>query len=369
MSWKLCQEDLRCLAEGAAFLGTGGGGDPYIGRLIAEQAINEHGAPVMLEPSELEDDMTVFSIAGFGAPTVQMEKLIQGEEVLFALDKLEKITGRRVDALIPAEIGGGNSMAPIMVAATRGIPVVDADGMGRAFPELQMNNFSASGIRVTPLVVVDEHLNYAVVEAGTDKFAEDMVRALAIKMGLRVFIAGFPMTGRQVKQAAISGTLGIALEIGRTLRDARSNGDPVSALVEYLRTTSYYSYAKMAFDGKITDLERETANGFSIGKCRLTALGDENSKAEVSFQNENLLLRVDGQLRAIVPDLICIVDRETGAPVPTQALRYGQRVKIIIMSAPPQLREDRNQDVFGPQEFGLSELFVPVEKLGNDAIL
>ncbi len=169
MSWKLTIEDLECLAEGAAFLGTGGGGDPYIGRLIVQQAIEEHGSPTLLDPSEINDNMNVFSIAGFGAPTVQMEKLIHGDEVMFALSKLEQITGRNVDALIPAEIGGGNSMTPIMVAATRGIPVIDGDGMGRAFPELQMNNFSALGVRATPLVVVDEHLNYAVIEAETDK--------------------------------------------------------------------------------------------------------------------------------------------------------------------------------------------------------
>ena len=40
-------EDLRDLARGAAVLGTGGGGDPYVGRLLAQQAIRRHG-PVTL---------------------------------------------------------------------------------------------------------------------------------------------------------------------------------------------------------------------------------------------------------------------------------------------------------------------------------
>jgi DUF917 family protein len=363
MSWKLAIEDLECLAEGAAFLGTGGGGDPYIGKLIVEAAIEQHGSPTLLDPSELDDDMNVFSIAGFGAPTVQMEKLIHGDEVMFALAKLEEITGRKVDAIIPAEIGGGNSMTPIMVAATKGVPVVDGDGMGRAFPELQMNNFSANGLRATPLVVVDEHLNYEVVEADDDKSAEDKTRALAIKMGLRVFIAGFPMTGKQVKETAIAGTLKIALEIGQTLKAARSKTDPVNALIAYLRTTPYYNQAHILFDGKIADLARDTARGFSIGHCKLAALGDDQGEAEVIFQNEHLSVRVNGQLRAIVPDLICIVDRETGAPITTQALRYGQRVKVVAMSAPPQLRAEKSRDFFGPKCFGLEDPFTPVEAL------
>lgn len=365
MSWKLAIEDLECLAEGAAFLGTGGGGDPYIGRLIVQAAIEKHGSPTLLPPEELDDDMNVVSIAGFGAPTVQMEKLIHGDEVIFALEKLEEITGRKADAIIPAEIGGGNSMTPIMVAATRGLPAVDADGMGRAFPELQMNNFSANGLRATPIVVVDEHLNHHLVEAENDKEAEGKTRALAIKMGLRVFIAGFSMSGREVKKSAIGGTLRIALEIGRTLKQARAKQDPVAALVNYLRTTPYYNHAEVVFDGKIADLVRDTAGGFSVGHCHLSALGGEPSTAEVVFQNEHLSVRVDGQLKAIVPDLICIVDRETGAPIPTQALRYGQRVKVIAMSAPPQLRAESARDFFGPACFGLKDPFIPVEDLNK----
>ncbi len=96
-----------------------------------------------------------------------------------------------------------------------------------------------------------------------------MTRALAIKMGLRVFIAGFPMTGRQVKDTAIAGTLRIALEIGQTLKNARSKQDPVDALVNYLRTTSYYHHVKVVFDGKIYDLERNMAAGFSVGPLPL----------------------------------------------------------------------------------------------------
>ena len=36
-------EQLDNLAFGAAVLGTGGGGNPYVGTLLARQAIEEHG--------------------------------------------------------------------------------------------------------------------------------------------------------------------------------------------------------------------------------------------------------------------------------------------------------------------------------------
>ena len=35
--------DLDDIATGGAILGTGGGGDPYIGKLMAQEAIRRHG--------------------------------------------------------------------------------------------------------------------------------------------------------------------------------------------------------------------------------------------------------------------------------------------------------------------------------------
>jgi len=54
----------------------------------------------------------------------------------------------------------------------------------------------------------------------------------------------------------------------------------------------------------------------------------------IDFQNENLIARQQGsdggeRILAVVPDLICIVDSETAAPVTTEVLRYGLRVTVL----------------------------------------
>lgn len=362
MSLEITVESLEDLARGAAFLGTGGGGDPYIGRLYTQEAVRKYGAPRILPLAEVHDDMRIASIAGFGAPTVQVEKLIRGDEVEFAFRRLQKMLDG-IDAILPAEIGGSNSMLPLMLGARLGLPVIDADGMGRAFPELQMNSLSVNGMRATPLVVADEHLNYAIVDAVDDRTAERLTRALAIEMGLRVFIACFPGTGRQVKQAAIGATLSAALGIGQAIARGRRDGAPVQSLVEYLCGSEPYRYARLLFEGKIVDLERNTAAGFSSGLCRLEALEESASRAEIVFQNENLVVRVNGRMRAIVPDLICIVDRETAEPIPTHALRYGQRVSVLGLRAPTQMRTEAALNCFGPAAFRLPEPFVPIEQI------
>ena len=357
--------DLEDLAQGAAFLGTGGGGDPYIGWLMAKHAIEEFGAPEIIEVDELDDDATVLPAAMLGAPTVLVEKAASGEDIDYSIERLAQIVGRRPDAICPLEIGGINSMIPVVAAARLGLPLVNCDGMGRAFPELQMVTFGVYGVSVTPAVIVDEHLETVIVETNDGKRAEDLIRAVAIQMGLSVMISCYPMTGSQVKNYGVKGTLTLALGVGRAISRGRMEGEPIDTLLAYLRSTEYYNHCKVLFDGKITDLRRETAKGFSMGHCELDALDGSGQHMNILFQNENLVARIDGKTVAVVPDLICIVDRETGRPVTVEAMKYGQRVKVIGTSAAPIMRRPECLAVFGPQAFSLEEDFIPIEKLGR----
>ena len=51
---------------------------------------------------------------------------------------------------MPIEAGGVNSLLPLALAARLGLPVIDADGMGRAFPELQMVTFHSGRCSCNP---------------------------------------------------------------------------------------------------------------------------------------------------------------------------------------------------------------------------
>src|SRR3712207_8680713 len=55
---------------GAAILGTGGGGDPFIGKVMAQQAMEEEGPVLLMDPDELDDGALVLPTAMMGAPTV-----------------------------------------------------------------------------------------------------------------------------------------------------------------------------------------------------------------------------------------------------------------------------------------------------------
>ena len=358
---------LEDFARGAAFLGTGGGGDPYIGRLCCAHAIEQYGAPQLLPLEALADEANVFSVAGMGAPTVLVEKLFSLEEAHLAVAKLEQFLGRRADAIIAAESGGINATLPVAYAAMRHLPIVDADGMGRAFPSIQMVSFNVYGVACTPMVIANEHGESVIIETGGALAAEEIGRSLVVQMGGSAMLSCYPMTGAEAKRTAVAATLSAAHGIGRAIAAGRRAARPVTALVEYLRTTTYYRHAYLLFDGKIIDVQRETTRGWVLGRCVLESLQDGGERLEIQFQNENLCAHRNGRPIAMVPDLIVVVDRETAEPITTEGLRYGQRVCILGVSAPPTMRTPEALAVFGPQAFDLAHPFTPIETLAATA--
>jgi hypothetical protein len=361
---ELRSADLEDFARGAAFLGTGGGGDPYVGRLLVQQELEQLRTLTVIDPSELADDALVIPVATMGAPSVSVERFPRVESILAALHTMEEKLGRKATAVMPIEVGGINSTLPLVVAARTGLPVVDADGMGRAFPELQMMTFGIYGCPAAPVVLTDDHENSVVVQTRNNRHAEKLARSVVVAMGGGAHIALYPMSGRQVKQTAVWNTLGLALDIGRAIGAARRDKtDPVEGVLDYFRTGPQRRVCRVLFSGKITDLVRETRAGFSVGKATLEGIGATTGHFEVTFQNENLAARRDGRVVAQVPDLICILDSETAEPVTTEALKYGQRVKVVGVSVPPIMRSEAALRTFGPVAFGLAEPYVPLEDI------
>src|SRR5205809_199090 len=191
---KVVESDLEDLAVGAAVLGTGGGGDPYIGKLLAQQAIREHGPVALVDVAEVPDDALVVPSAMMGAPTVMVEKLPSGDEIIRAFKMLEEYIGRQITHTVSIEAGGLNSTTPFSVAAQMKIPLVDADGMGRAFPEIQMVMPTMFGISATPMALADEKGNTALITTIDNRWTERFARSITVDMGATAMIALYTMS-------------------------------------------------------------------------------------------------------------------------------------------------------------------------------
>ncbi|MBB4633747.1 DUF917 domain-containing protein [Sphingosinicella soli] len=354
--------DVADIATGAALLGAGGGGDPYIGRLMVEEAIRAFGPVQLVDVDSVPDEALIVPTAMMGAPSVMVEKLPNGAEAEIALEAVETAVGKRAHAIIAPEIGGLNAMLPIVLAARRGLPLVDGDGMGRAFPELPMVTFNIFGQSISPLAISDELGNCVTVRTVDVDSAERLGRQIVVAMGAAAQICCYPMTGAEAKRSAVRGTVRLAWEIGRLLRVAREQmADPFEALLTYLPTTDYYKHCRSLFDGRIVDLRREIAQGFTVGTVEIE--NTAQARISIQFRNEYLVARQAGKAIVIVPDLIAILDSETASPITAEALKYGQRVRVIGISAPPILRSEAALRVVGPQAFGFTDPFQPIEEM------
>jgi hypothetical protein len=355
MNCKIGINQVDEIAIGATLLGTGGGGDPYIGKLMAKMAIEQYGEINLINIEDVPNDALVVPVAFFGAPLVISEKLANGNEAITVFEALEKYLGKKIYATMPIEAGGINSMAPLALAAQKKIPVVDADGMGRAFPSLQMVIPTLHGIAAGPIAQVDEKGNTNIYNPISNKWGEVFLGSTVLPMGGSCVIACYPMTGKQLRKAVIPNVVSYCLEIGKKLTEAKNgDGDMVQAVLEAAK-------AKLLFQGKITDVSRTMNGRHQLGTITVEGLKDfQNKEMFVDFQNEFLIAKTKDTIFATTPDLISVIDTETGMAITTEALRYGQRVTVLAMPCNKQWKTKEGLELAGPKVFGYDVPFVAI---------
>ncbi|CAH0528990.1 DUF917 domain-containing protein [Vibrio hippocampi] len=358
------------IALGATVLGTGGGGDPYSGALMAKAAINNATKPVeLLALEQVEDDWLTVPSSMIGAPTVAIEKINSQSQMLVAFEAMEQTLNEQIQATFPIEVGGFNSLIPILVAAQKGIPVVDCDAMGRAFPESQMVTFFLDDLPSAPNTLADEKGNVVVLHPIDGVWSERFARPITEQMGGSAAMCDYPMKGINLKRSALPATLTKAMQIGAAIRQANETGaNAVEAVMDIVAGHRLIS-------GKIMDIDRNTSGGFVTGGLRIDKLNTSTHQQPdsifVHFQNELLVAHCgelasdmsQASLLAATPDLISILDHETGHPITTEQLRYGQRVDVIAYPCDQKWRTPKGIEVAGPGYFGYPVEFVAIEKL------
>ncbi|WP_028936284.1 DUF917 domain-containing protein [Pseudonocardia spinosispora] len=350
---QITTEDIAHVTLGATLLGTGGGGDPYIGALMARQAIERFGPVDVVDAADLDPDGLVVAVAIVGAPTVIIERVPAGAEFVESLRAMGRYLGRDPVAIMPIEVGGMNTLIPMATAAEVGLPLIDADGMGRAFPEIGMTVFTLAGLPATPITVSDEKGNLGIFETVDNRTAEILGRTAVVQLGMANAVSQYPMTARQCVDSAIHGSLSYCTELGRMLASAR-DGSP-SALDELLD----FAGGRRIFNGKITDIDRRATDGFTRGTCDIEHFDDPLRSMRLLIQNELLVAIDNGTPVLTPPDLICVLDHENAQPITTETLAYGQRVDVIALPAARQWHRDGFLDVVGPRAFGYDLDYVP----------
>jgi DUF917 family protein len=342
---ELSVDDIEALAVGAWILGTGGGGSPYHGLLNMRRLYREGFRVSLIEPTELDDEDDIAVVSNMGAPLVTQERLTDSRLIARAVEVMQDYIGHKFRAVMPVEIGGGNSIQALMAAAHLRIPVVDADAMGRAFPEAQMTTFAVGDLAPAPLSSVDPRGNEVIVTRAADwKWMERTSRKVCTEFGSVASTCKAPRRGAEVKRWGIPGTTSQAIRLGRVVMAAnRRHDDPIDAILAAER-------GKRLFAGKVTEVERRTTEGFLRGRAVIQ--GKAKDEIQINFQNEWALVWRDGQPLAMTPELICVLDSDTGEAIGTEMVRYGQRVTAIVLPSPDIFLTPRGLEHVGPRAFG-----------------
>ncbi|MEV3985083.1 DUF917 domain-containing protein [Nonomuraea sp. NPDC049758] len=317
---------LPAFARGCAVLGSGGGGPVTIARAAALQALEDHGPVRVVQPAELDPELLVMPVGTAGSSAVMSERVGGTDEPVYLRDKIEELYGAPVGAVLASEIGGANGCLAVAWAARVGLPLVDADGMSRAFPRMDQTVMQLRGIAPTPAVLCDERGRTVVVDRVTGSWLERLVRASLEAFGGQVATSEYIMRGDQVAGATALGSVTRAVRLGTRLPDPLVTG-------------------KVA----------ETA-----GSILVEGLGyDQGRLVRVQAGSEFLAVVEDGVPLAVVPDVIAMLDTRTGEVVQAEQVRYGLRVSMVRVPCDPVWHTPEGLRLAGPAAFGLTGLPAP----------
>ncbi len=364
--------DQDALLRGLELMGTGGGGTVEFGRAIMDNDFRRGRSYTLVGLDEVPPDALVVSGGIMGSvkelddtsPAEIVQNWEDSFEALSALEAMERHLGRKVDYLIPFELGGLNTPVILSLGSRAGIPVVDADGVGRAAPETQMTSFIGHGVQLTPMPLVDQTGNTVVVQKAQSPFFPDEVgRFIVARAGGMGANAHYPMSGAEMARAAIPGTISFSLRLGRKLERITDPEAVSSLLADELN-------GQACFTGRAEELHEVEATGFFVQRALLKGTGRyAGHSMELLIKNEFMMASLDGQVGCVFPDLILVVN-DRGRGTMSAELARGDLVHIVVAPCHPRLRQAAKsalgKEALSPARFGAEGVsYRPVEELSR----
>ncbi|WP_285748463.1 DUF917 domain-containing protein [Lentzea sp. NBRC 105346] len=344
-------DDVDRLAVGVIMLGSGGGGgeqDVHVVTTMLRHAIRTNGPVRVLDVEEIDPDALGVRAGLIGAPTVMIEKLPSGNEAAEALRAVRPEGEPPVSAVIGWEIGGCNGLFPLLLAAQLGLPYVDVDGMGRAFPRIDQTTYDAAGLPITPLAITEPSGNRALLDSSA---IEKLARTVMVDFGGWAMMVARPLRIGDAAKAGIPGTLARALELGGIWASPQESHGT--------RGRAEASGGFLVARGKVVEVWRESTGEFPRGTVAVRRLDEDDSYVRLEMQGEYLVVLADGEPLVTTPDLICCLDAESGRAIGTERLSYGTVIDIVALPAPPQWVRPRMLGRVDPRAFGYDLDYLP----------
>jgi DUF917 family protein len=372
--FELKKEDVDALITGLAILGTGGGGDPVRGKQVLEEEFAAGRKLLVADIEDVPDDAFVCSGGIMGSVKALEKVYAEGDTGLLeegvvletAFREMENIMGKKLDFVIPFEAGGINTPIIMSLAARLGIPVINGDALGRSAPETQMTSFIGHGVSLYPMPLVDGYGNTVVVKkAVTSTYADEMGRVVVTRGGGFGGNSHYPMTGKQLKESCVPRCITKSIEIGKAIAAARQEGkDPVKAFMD---TAGGFEL----FKGIVREVKGEDKGGFYLNRISVEGGGQyKGSVADIVVKNEYMAVWKDGKIKAVFPDLVCILYSDSGEGVMSIDMKPGLEITMVGVKCHQRLRETMEtavgKEALGGNRYGCPDLeYLPIESLNK----
>lgn len=367
------QQEVEDFVRGCTFYATGGGGLPengirsLVSELEAGRAIGWVDmseipddaltvCPFLMGSIAPHDDATINEMKGFGMTKgVNPEK----ERLMKAIQELEIYTGKKFSVVVPIELAGANTAGPMAAGSGLGMITVDGDYTSRAIPEIVQITPNYKGKNCLPIASVDEWGNVCIIKESTSLRVAERIGKLISAAGYGLAgQAGIILTGKELKETVIPGTLTESYKLGKFIRETREAGKNV--VDEMVKMLGGWVLAK----GEITAKDDSDELGYYWGDVTITGENDfEGDTYKFWFKNENHVVWKNDVPYVMSPDIISTVDLETGEPIPNPKIKVGQKVALIGMKCKPVLRCKECYEVLTPQYFGYDIPYVPIEEV------
>lgn len=354
----LTPQDLEDMLLGAVILGAGGGGDIAEGRAMIETALAAGKTFDLVDLDEVPDDAIICTPYLLGALTPlspEEERLYAGlaesdtDPLLQAYSEFQDHLGQTFYGTTPCELGGSNTAAAFFPAAMNGHKIIDADPAGRAVPEITHSTYYLNGLPAAPIYAVNPFgESFLINKVKDDQRAETLVRALTQVSRNTVAAIDHALPMRDLRDVLIPRTISKAIEMGRVCRETMDAGkDTASKIAEI-------GGGMVLFQGLTKAVTYKTDGGFTVGQIKLVSNDQEMT---ITVKNENMVCYLDGAVYATVPDLICLFDTASGAPVANPDVRPDQPITVVLLPAPPPFTSKQGLCVFGPRYAGIEADF------------
>lgn len=345
------ETDVDDLATGALFFGSGGGGDPYLPRQMLHAAVERYGPVPLVDAEELDPDGLVLPVLAAGAPHTLIEKFHGDREAAILRSALEAHAGRPCVGVLPLQLGPVNALTPLVVAAQLGLPCLDVDGMRRTFPKLEMSVFALAGVPISPVIVVDAGGSLAVISAADDHTASSLTRSCLPSMGLVAMCSAYLLDVRQCIEIGSKRALTRCAELGAALRAVEPG--PAENYAAFLDLCDGH----ILFTGVVLEAVQSLDGGFAKGTLSLES-SDRERSMRVDFQSENLVATEEGVPVVTVPDLINLIDVDTGTVLQSPDVVVGQHVHVLASPVDARWHTEEGLACVGPRAFGFDLDFV-----------